>query len=277
MPRRAAPRDRSVTVGGLRLRYRDWGGAGPPLVALHGAAAHAHWWDPVAPLLARRLRVLALDWRGHGRSAWPRPPAYRTEDFAGDLLGLIDRLGLRAPIVAGHSMGGHVALAFAAWFPTRLARLVVLDARPHVNLARLEALRRRPPRRGPEFPSLEAALARFRLRPGGTLAPPDTLRSIARAGLWRLRSGRWRYRFDPECERTRVPVDAWALLPRIAVPTLVVRGEHSTILGREVAARMVKAIPSATLEELPGAHHHLTLDAPAALARLVLDWLARAP
>jgi pimeloyl-ACP methyl ester carboxylesterase len=100
MPAARRSRDRFVTVLGLRLRYRDWGGNGRPLVALHGAVAHAHWWDPVAPYLTRRFRVLALDWRGHGRSAWPRPPAYRSEDFAAELAGVIDALRLRDVVVA---------------------------------------------------------------------------------------------------------------------------------------------------------------------------------
>jgi pimeloyl-ACP methyl ester carboxylesterase len=267
------PRDRFVTVNGLRLRYRDWGGAGPPLLALHGAAAHAHWWDPVAPYLVGRLRLLSLDWRGHGRSEWPRPPAYRSEDFAADLVAVIERLRLEDVVVAGHSMGGHCALAFAGWHPDRLSRLVVLDARPHVNLERLRALQRRAPGPQTEFPTLSAAVARFRLRPSETLASPALLRQIARRGLERLPSGRWRYRFDPACERTRVPVDCWPLLPGITVPTLVVRGEHSTILDRDVALQMTKALPAATLEEIPGAHHHVTLDAPRALAECLLAWL----
>ncbi|HEX2500311.1 MAG TPA: alpha/beta hydrolase [Methylomirabilota bacterium] len=273
MPGLAPPRDRFVTAGGLRLRYRDWGGSGRPLLALHGAAAHAHWWDPVAPYLRRRLRVLALDSRGHGRSAWPRPPAYRSEDFAAEILGVIEALGLEDVVVAGHSMGGHNALAFAAWHPERLARLVVVDARPHINVERLRALQRREPRPPTELPSLAQALARFRLRPPETLAPPALLRAIARHGVVRLPSGRWRYRFDPACERTRVPVDCWALLPRITAPTLVVRGEHSTILDRDVARRMVKTLPTAALEEIQGAHHHVTLDSPRALADCLLAWL----
>ncbi len=217
--------------------------------------------------------MLALDWRGHGRSAWPRPPAYRSEDFAADLIGVIERLELKDVIVAGHSMGGHCAMAFAGWHPDRLARLVVLDARPHVNLERLRALQRRAPGPPTEFPTRAAALARFRLRPSETLASPALLRSIARRGLVRLPSGRWRYRFDPACERTRIPVDCWPLLPAITVPTLVVRGEHSTILDRDVALRMTKVLPAATLEEIPGAHHHVTFDAPRALAECLLGWL----
>ena len=124
------PRDRFVTVDGLRLRYRDWGGNGRPLVALHGAVAHAHWWDPVAPHLARYLRVLALDWRGHGRSAGPVPPPTEARTSPPSSIGVIEGLRLEDVVVAGHSLGGHNAMAFAAWHPARLARLVVVDARP---------------------------------------------------------------------------------------------------------------------------------------------------
>jgi esterase len=273
MPLSSEARDRFVTVDGLRLRYRDWGGAGRPLLALHGASAHAHWWDPVAPYLRRRVRLLALDWRGHGRSAWPRPPAYASEDFARDLRGVIARLGLERPIVAGHSMGGQAAMVFAAWHPDALAGLAIVDARPAVNVQRLLALQRRPARPRPDFPTRRAALVRFRLAPPETAAPPPLVRAIGGRGIHRLASGRWAYRFDPACDRTRTPVDAWPLLPRIRVPTLIVRGEHSTILTREVAERMAEAIPSARLEELPGAFHHVTLDAPAALAGCLVAWL----
>ena len=273
MSTRPVARDRFVTVNGLRLRYRDWGGPGPPFLALHGSAAHAHWWDPVAPHLVGRVRVLALDLRGHGRSAWPDPPAYGTEDFAADLLGVIERLRLERVIVAGHSMGGHPAMAFAAWHPDRLARLVVLDTKPRVKMRRLRAFQERAARRRVEFPTRPAALARFRLRPPGTIAPPALLRAVGGRGIGRHPSGRWVYRFDPACDRTRVPIDLWPLLRRITVPTLIVRGEHSLVLPPDVALRMAKAIPSARLEEVPAAHHHVTLDAPRALADCLLAWL----
>ena len=65
---------------------------------------------------------MALDWRGQGQSAWLRPPAYRTEDLVADLLRIADRLRLDPLAVAGHSMGGHIALVFAAWHPDRLPR-----------------------------------------------------------------------------------------------------------------------------------------------------------
>ncbi len=273
MGARPAPRDRFVTVNGLRLRYRDWGGRGRPLLALHGSAAHAHWWDPVAPLLSGHLRVLALDWRGHGRSQWPRPPAYGTEDFAADLLGVITRLHLDDVVLAGHSMGGHTALAFAAWHPESIERLVVLDARPMSNRTRVIELQAPGSHARVEFATRVAALRRFRLSPPETIAPRSILDAVGRQGVQRLAPGRWVYRFDPACQRTRVPVDAWPLLPRISAPTLIVRGEGSSVLSREVAERMTKAIPAARLEEIPDVYHHLTLDAPTALAGCLLAWL----
>ena len=69
---------------------------------------------------------------------------------------MIDRLGLEDVIVAVHSMGGQNALSFAAWHLDRLARLVVVDARPHVNMERLRAFQRHPPREQTEFPTLGA-------------------------------------------------------------------------------------------------------------------------
>src|SRR5262249_36236210 len=151
----------------------------------HGAAAHAHWWDPVAPYLAPRLRVLALDWRGHGRSEWPWPPAYRSEDFAAELLGVIDALGLRDVVVAGHSMGGHQAMAFAARHPPRPGALGrrrrpparQLRAAPRAHAPRPAPAGRVPHARGGARP-LPAPPARDDRRPG---APADHCPPRARA------------------------------------------------------------------------------------------------
>ena len=71
-------------------------------------------------------------------------------------------------------------------------------------------------------------------------------------------------------------MDCWPLLPRIEVPTLVVRGEHSPVLPLDMAARMLETIPDAELVEIPDAYHHLTLDAPDAFAAALDTFLRRA-
>lgn len=263
-------RSRTLDVRGLRLHLLESGRAGAtPLCFLHGGAAHAHWFDGVIPSFVDRFRVISLDQRGHGASAWATPPAYATQDFAGDLLALMEHLGWARMALVGHSMGGHNSMAFAAWHPERVSALVVVDSRPQLPPDRIDRMRERGQRPPRLHPSEEAAMRSFRLLPKETTADPALLQHLARAGLIRTDGG-YRYRFDPACYANRQPVDCWPLVPRITAPALVVRGELSPILPADMAARLRAAIPRAEVAEIKGAYHHLTLDAPDAFTR-VLD------
>jgi pimeloyl-ACP methyl ester carboxylesterase len=267
---------RSVTlrVGGLSLHLLEWGAPGrPALCFLHGGSAHAHWFDRVAPAFADRFHVVSLDQRGHGESDWARPAAYATEDFASDLRGLLDALGWERAIVVGHSMGGHNAMAFAAWHPGRVRALVVVDSRPSIPAERLGRMRKRGWRALNLHPTLEAAAAAFRLLPRETVADPALLAHLARVGVVQ-RDGGWQYRFDPEANRQRLPVDTLNLLPRIGAPSLIVRGEWSPVLPRDLAEQMRSAIPRSTLVEIPGVYHHLVLDRPEAFVRALDEFLS---
>jgi esterase len=272
-----AARRREIYVSGLTLRGLEWGHpGGPALCFLHGGSAHAHWFDAVAPAFAGRYHVLSLDQRGHGESDWPVPAAYATEDFTADLLGMMDALGWRRMALVGHSMGGHNAMAFAAWYPERLWALSVVDSRPSIPSERLATMHRRGHRGPRRHESLDTALRSFRLLPPETTADPALLEHLGREGIVE-RNGRFLYRFDPACNGTRRPADGWALLERIAAPTLLVRGEHSPILPREMAAEMAKRIPNVRVEEIPGAYHHLVLDAPEAFTAVLDRFLREIP
>jgi pimeloyl-ACP methyl ester carboxylesterase len=266
-------RTRALRVNGLRLHLLEWGLPGrPALCFLHGGSAHAHWFDLVAPAFAEQFHLVALDQRGHGESQWAEPPAYATEDFAGDLLGVMDALGWERMTVVGHSMGGHNAMGFAAWHPDRVSRLVIVDSRPTIPPERLDRMRTRG-RRAPRLhPDPDSAIRAFRLLPRETVAAPELLTHLARAGFVE-RAGGWVYRFDPACNGSRRPVDAWPLLGRITAPTLIVRGELSPVLPRDMAERLRTAIPTAALVEIPGVYHHLVLDNPAAFVRALAAFL----
>src|SRR3989454_3831546 len=190
-------RRRFVEIDGLRLSFLEWGIAGCPVICfLHGGSAHAHWFDLVAPAFADRFHVIALDQRGHGESQWAEPPAYATENFAADLLGVIDALGWRQVALIGHSMGGHNAMSFSAWHPDRVSALVIVDSRPAIPTDRLDRLRRRGERTLRPYPTLEAAAQSFRLLPRETAADPAFLAHLGAAGVVE-RDGAWVYRFDP--------------------------------------------------------------------------------
>ncbi|MGH9748316.1 MAG: alpha/beta fold hydrolase [Candidatus Polarisedimenticolia bacterium] len=117
-----------ASIHGVTLNYRQ-AGEGPDLVLVHGLGAnHAFWRLDVLLPLARRFRVTVYDLRGHGYSGMPSS-GYTSADLAGDLVGLLDHLGIERAPVAGHSFGGVVALHAALRNPERVAGLALIDAR----------------------------------------------------------------------------------------------------------------------------------------------------
>lgn len=122
----AAHKSGFVTANGVRLHYLDWGGAGPPLILIHGYGDNPHAFDDLAPGLTDRFRVVAYARRGHGRSE-AKPP-YDTATLTEDLRALMDSLGIARASLAGWSMGGNEVTAMAGLHPDRVDRIVYLDA-----------------------------------------------------------------------------------------------------------------------------------------------------
>jgi len=149
-----------IRAAGLELACADYGGEGkPPMLLLHGGAAHARWWDFVAPELTGRFHVLALDQRGHGESPWTNEWAYGSRHYAADLAAVIQGWGLGAPVLIGHSMGGHTAMVYAAEHDQTLRALVTIDsipAYPEHAIAELASIAERP---APAYDSLHDAVS----------------------------------------------------------------------------------------------------------------------
>ena len=118
--------DRFADLRGLSFHYREYGEGGRPLVLLHGVASNSRVWLIVAPLLARRFRVFALDQRGHGESAKP-DGGYDFPTVTDDIAAFVETLGLERPVIVGHSWGGNVALQYAATYPDSAAGIVLVD------------------------------------------------------------------------------------------------------------------------------------------------------
>lgn len=260
-------------VRGLSLCVHRWGTAGrPPALLLHSLAAHGHWWDWVAPRLAGRFDVAALDFRGHGASAWAEPAAYHFDDYVADVAALLDALGWARPLLVGHSMGGYVAALFAARHPARAGAVVIADVLTGWTDALADFVRRKAAEPVAAFASLEAAVARFRLSPPGGPAPAERVRHLAETGVVRRGSG-WQHAFDPRVFGHPRP-EPWPFLPQVRCPALVVRGEHSTVMDAGAARAVARTVAQGRVVEIAGAHHHLPVDDPEAFARAVLDWHA---
>ena len=139
-----------VKANGIELHYLDYGTVGQrPMLCVHGGAAHAHWFDFVAPGFTGDHHVRALDLRGHGDSAWAEQHTYSFTTFAADVHAFVEALDLRDFVLIGHSMGGMVSLLYAATHPGRVGRLVVVDSIMLMPMSRVEKMRAfgaKPPR-----------------------------------------------------------------------------------------------------------------------------------
>ena len=131
-PELVAARGRSTLVpgpGGPLLVYRS--GMGAPVLLAHGLTASALQWHPVVPALARRYELIAVDARGHGRSALAGAAAdrlgYSARHHAADLIAVLDRLGIARASLVGQSMGAENVACCAARYPERVACAVLED------------------------------------------------------------------------------------------------------------------------------------------------------
>ena len=267
---------RFVEAGGLQLHYLDYGTANrPPMLCVHGGAAHAHWFDFVAAGFSADHHVRAIDQRGHGDSAWADPPEYSYERYAADLAEVVDRLDLRHFTLIGHSMGGMVSLIYAATHPGRVARLVVVDTTMHMAEERIAAMHSRGNRQGSAYASREQFVTRYRLLPAGTTAAPDIVRHLARNGGRQAADGSWRHKFDRNVYATRVRLNGLPYWNQIGIPALLVKGGRSERITPEISAEVQARCPHAELAEVPNADHHVTLDNPSGFVRAVRAFLAR--
>ena len=267
---------RFVEAGGLRLHYQDYGTEGnPAMLCLHGGAAHAHWFDFVAPGFTADYRVLALDQRGHGDSEWAEPPAYSYERYAADLAEVIEQLDLRDFVLVGHSMGGTVSLEYTAAHPGRVGKLIVVDSTLQMTADRVAALRDVGSRQGSQYPTREEFVARFRLRPAGTLAAPAIIRHLAQNSARQFPDGTWRHKFDRNVYATRETTDGLPRWNHIRIPALLVKAERSPRISPQVFAEVKARCAHVELAEIPDSDHHVTLDNPSGFVRAVKAFLAK--
>lgn len=151
----------------------------------------AQAFNALARRLCDRFHVIAPDVRGHGESAWSPTGAYQYADQAGDLAQLVDRLGLDRFVLIGTSMGGIIAMAYAAQFPNRLRGLVINDIGPDVEAGTQRITGMIGSRPG-DFASLEEAMDyRRQISPITAARPLDDQRELALGVLRQHLDGRW--------------------------------------------------------------------------------------
>lgn len=166
--------DHFIKTNNIDLHYIEYNPEGSPtLVLIHGLTANAHAFDGlVSHGLCDTLRFISPDLRGRGLSSKPAF-RYTLADHAGDILGLLDHLGIEKALLGGHSYGGLLSTYIAANYPDRVERLVILDAAAEMNPNAPAMLGPSLSRLDKTFPSYETFLEEMKASPQNTFWDKD--------------------------------------------------------------------------------------------------------
>jgi pimeloyl-ACP methyl ester carboxylesterase len=252
----------TAEVNGARLWY-DEAGEGEAVLLLHGGLGDSGLWEPVVPLLAERFRTIRTDLRFFGRSTGPAVPW----SWQGDVVAVLDALGIERAALVGLSLGGRIALDVALAHPSRLWAVVGVapglaghDGEPYTE------------EQGERYDAAEAqgdldAAMEVDFEVWAPLGADDGMRQL------------WRSTPDanplPDGVEPLAPAGAPAKerLGELTVPTLIVTAAHDPAGFREIGPLVAGDAPNARHVELDS-DHYLTLRQPEIVARTLLDFLS---
>jgi pimeloyl-ACP methyl ester carboxylesterase len=238
-------------------------GKGPPLLLIHGVGAQLESWDGIAARLSRDFQVVRHDLRGHGKSSKVRGP-YSLAMFAEDAARLLDHLGIARTHVAGQSLGGMIAIAFAARFPQRVDRLAVLST----AAGRTEEEQRKVMER---ISLIASGISGDHFKNSLSRWFTDEFRAANPVAIGQYAARN--HENDPACYAAAYTVLATAEveseLARIKAPTLVVTGENDIGSNPRMARHIHANIAGSELRILPRLKHSILIEAPSLVAGLL--------
>jgi esterase len=245
----------------LTLAYEDLG-AGPPVVILHGLFGSRRNWLTLAKQLSAHARVLVVDLRNHGDS--PHAPSMYWDDLAEDVLHVLDRAGIGQALMAGHSMGGKVAMTFANRHGDRAGSLLVLDIAPVTYPNRFahiyDALNRLPVASFTTRQQAEKALAAD--IDDGPLRQ-FLLHNLVRAGTgfrWRVNLAVLEQEMDEICGYPEITAPS-----PYTGPACFLAGERSDYMEPAHLDAIHQLYPQAEIHTIADAGHWIHADQPAAV------------
>lgn len=253
--------------------------AHPKLVFLHGLMGAAANWRRIAAAFQDRYEVLVYDQRGHGQSFRPET-GYAPENYAEDLLKIIDELGWEKIHLVGHSMGGRNSIAFASRWPQRLVKLVVEDIGPEGNLQNAQKLNALIDGVPTPFPSRKEAKEFFLNEFPRKFADRKavlTLGQFLYSNIVETSDGRADWRFSVKAIRESVQEgrarDRWDQWKAITTETLLVRGSESDEISPETMQEMLAQNHHARGIVIEKAGHWVHFEQPEAFIQCVSDFL----
>lgn len=256
---------------------------------LHGFTNDAHVWDFLAPQLQVQHNVIAVDFRGHGDSDWDGAANYTHEQLCADVKLLIEKFSFKSWHIIGHSLGARIAMLMLARHKLPVKSLTIIDTGPEVRAVGVNKVRLDAESAPTQFESIESYfqyLSNIYL-----FAQADRLRAIAEHGLKLDSTGTLITKTDPafttalwkpgskfaNSDDLRYPLndELWAALEVLTCRCLVLRGQASAILSRQVAEKMVTVMRDAQLITISRAGHAVVVDNPKEFEPAVLNFIAK--
>jgi len=242
-----------VNVNGVQIAYVRRG-SGKPLVLVHGYPLDRTIWDEVVPLLENDFELILPDLRGFGQSEVVERQ-YKISDMAADIAGLLDQLGIEKTAIAGHSMGGYVALAFARAYPERVLGLGLVASQ-----APADSPERKQGRYEAAAEILKNGVTPVAESMPAKLTPDERVQAYVRGLIAAQRSEGLAGALKAMAERD----DSISILSSFQFPVVLLHGQADELIPVQRAQEIKAAIPQATLTELPGVGHMPMMEDPQA-------------
>jgi len=255
-----------TTVNNITLHYTNEGiTEATTLVFINSLGTDLRIWDGVVPHFSNRYRIIRYDKRGHGLSDCP-PAPYAIRDHATDLAALLDQLEIPQAILVGISVGGMIALDFAATWPERVQSLVLCDTAPKIGTAVLWNERITNLRQNGMVALSDMILSRWfassfaRQNPAAYSGYANMLTRMPIAG------------YTGTCEAIR-DADLTETTKTIAAPTLVLCGAEDMATPPALVSGLCELMPHATYQKIPNAGHLPCIEQPDIMAQHIAQFL----
>jgi 3-oxoadipate enol-lactonase len=241
----------------------------PRIALIHSLALDRSVWDGVVPLLTSHADVLTYDCRGHGKSSRAKKK-YTPELFAGDLAGLLDHVKWPRATIAGCSMGGCIAQAFAGVYPDRVEALAVIDSTAWYGPTASKDWRERAATAATKgFGALSAFQATRWVSDAFREAHPEVIRAYMDVFLAN----------DADCYTATCEMlgdaDLRHYQPAMKMPVSVIVGEEDYATPVAMSEQIHQAVANATLAVLPKVRHITPVECPAVIAEKILELMRR--
>jgi N-formylmaleamate deformylase len=250
-------------TNGINIHYLRTGGSKPPLVLLHALSGSGACWSPLARALEGENDLVMPDAMGHGNSSTPLD-GYRYEDYASDVVGLIQGLGLAAPVLLGHSMGGMTAAVVASQLGTAIRGVILADPTFLSPQRQREVHESDAVEQHRRLLSLDRVNVLAQARTRHAHRSSEIVELVTEARL-KTRIGAWDVLTPPNPEYHQ-------LVSTICVPILLVIGD-APVVSLETARELQNLNPRLRVEQIQGAGHGVPYDQPERFEAVVRSFL----